>query len=513
MYSHSEGRGTLTRNENEHAEGKYNKSNKGDSAATNTLSSIGIGTGNSNRKNAVEVMQNGDTYVVGVGGYDGTNPSDAQHVKQVLDGKQDVADNPVEAGAGTSSVQQKGRSVLALGAGAVATGEGEQISFTITSVEERGANTTAFYVQESAKGLIKGDVLHYVKGDQEIWTYVARAENNVILVNGRWEPIPDNGGSLEVLRGVAYGQNSNAENAKTAAVGDNSHSEGYLTNVRGFAAHGEGVKTHSNGWAAHSEGQETESSGISSHAEGEVTKATAKAAHAEGENTTASGEAAHAEGDSTQALGASAHAEGTGSQAKVDYSHAEGFGTEVEAVCSHAEGYLTKVNGEAAQASHAEGYSTVVNNAGEHAEGVNNVSHAADPTDPTNLAIVTRHSVGIGTPAIPEYQIPETHVNAFEIMANGDAYLVGLNSGGYNGTNAGETGVSTLQTVINSLLSGLQQATQPIIYDLDCIDNSNQQYYYFPQDLVHKQIITIHGQYAPQSGTLHIENNTFTFYY
>ena len=34
-------------------------------------------------------------------------------------------------------------------------------------------------------------------------------------------------------------------------------------------------------------------------------------------------------------------------------------------------------------------------------------------------------------------------MNAFEIMQNGDIYVVGL--GGYDGTNAGATGVQTLQ--------------------------------------------------------------------
>ena len=71
--SHAEGRGTeATHNEGEHAEGKWNKSN------ADTISSVGIGTSANDRKNAVEVMKNGDMYVKGVGGYDGTNPGAAQ---------------------------------------------------------------------------------------------------------------------------------------------------------------------------------------------------------------------------------------------------------------------------------------------------------------------------------------------------------------------------------------------------------------------------------------------------
>ena len=77
-HSHVEGHNTVAKNSYEHAEGQFNKSNTvanssfGDPG--NTISSVGIGTGSNDRKNAVEVMQNGDVYVKGVGGYDGTNP-------------------------------------------------------------------------------------------------------------------------------------------------------------------------------------------------------------------------------------------------------------------------------------------------------------------------------------------------------------------------------------------------------------------------------------------------------
>ena len=66
--SHAEGYYTRTRNTNEHAEGKYNKSTSG-----TTLHSVGIGTSNSARKNAHEITTDGKHYILGVGGYDGTN--------------------------------------------------------------------------------------------------------------------------------------------------------------------------------------------------------------------------------------------------------------------------------------------------------------------------------------------------------------------------------------------------------------------------------------------------------
>lgn len=78
--SHAEGIGTITNNESEHAEGHYNISNRKSGTygnPGNTQHSIGIGSGEYDRKNAIEVMQNGDMYVIGIGDYDGTNPEEA----------------------------------------------------------------------------------------------------------------------------------------------------------------------------------------------------------------------------------------------------------------------------------------------------------------------------------------------------------------------------------------------------------------------------------------------------
>lgn len=62
---HAEGLRTIVENDCEHAEGCYNVSNPG------TRHSIGVGTSDSDRRNAFEVMNDGRIYVLGVGGYDG----------------------------------------------------------------------------------------------------------------------------------------------------------------------------------------------------------------------------------------------------------------------------------------------------------------------------------------------------------------------------------------------------------------------------------------------------------
>ena len=81
------GEGTFVQNDSEISVGRFNKStNNSDNYGNegNTAFSIGIGTSNSNRKNAVEVMQNGDVYVNGIGEYDGTNPSDSKDLATYL---------------------------------------------------------------------------------------------------------------------------------------------------------------------------------------------------------------------------------------------------------------------------------------------------------------------------------------------------------------------------------------------------------------------------------------------
>ena len=79
--SHAEGYKNIANTSYSHAQGAHNVSNFGNTSAEQTLSSIGIGTEYidenniiiENRKNAVEVMRNGDMYLIGVGDYDGTN--------------------------------------------------------------------------------------------------------------------------------------------------------------------------------------------------------------------------------------------------------------------------------------------------------------------------------------------------------------------------------------------------------------------------------------------------------
>ncbi len=86
-YSHVEGGYTRTSNAYEHAQGLYNISHNYDTSfgnSGNTLNSIGIGVSDASRSNVIEVMQNGDVYVKGVGSYDGSNYVDASTLQEVI---------------------------------------------------------------------------------------------------------------------------------------------------------------------------------------------------------------------------------------------------------------------------------------------------------------------------------------------------------------------------------------------------------------------------------------------
>ena len=83
-HSHAEGYGTKTTNPNEHAQGIFNVSHEHYLTDKATSFSIGIGSNEDSRKNGVEVMKNGDVYIIGIGGYDGINIESAKTVQTVI---------------------------------------------------------------------------------------------------------------------------------------------------------------------------------------------------------------------------------------------------------------------------------------------------------------------------------------------------------------------------------------------------------------------------------------------
>lgn len=82
--SHTEGDHTIANNPYEHASGRFNKSETGVDSSKKTRYSIGIGTSDTDRKNAFEVKQNGDVYITGIGGFTGANSDSSKSVQEVI---------------------------------------------------------------------------------------------------------------------------------------------------------------------------------------------------------------------------------------------------------------------------------------------------------------------------------------------------------------------------------------------------------------------------------------------
>lgn len=84
---------TDTNNQNEVAFGKANVS-KNVGSGSNTLFTIGVGSGSTDRKNAVEITQSGNQYVIGVGGFDGKTTTGAKTLQDTILDKADKSEIP-----------------------------------------------------------------------------------------------------------------------------------------------------------------------------------------------------------------------------------------------------------------------------------------------------------------------------------------------------------------------------------------------------------------------------------
>ena len=224
--SHAEGLCTTASNDYEHAQGIYNHS------STNQIFSVGAGTSDSNRKNAISVLTvpNSSTqtvtasfFVQNVGGYDGTNPTP---------GINDLATVISEV----SSIWKKG------------TGQ-----------------------------------------DSIVQVLTVNNEVNTPLATG-W------GAIAEGFATVASGSGSRAEGYCTTASGDYSHAEGFYTSASGIGSHAEGTGSKASGVHSHAEGYRTTTSGRYSHAEGMWTNTSGIGSHAEGFHTITSNQYEHAQG-------------------------------------------------------------------------------------------------------------------------------------------------------------------------------------------------------------------------
>lgn len=284
----------------------------------------------------------------------------------------------------------------------------------------------------SAKGYVYDETTGSIKQHNIAYSGDSTTENNNVATGtncavfgqgnsttGKGSFVAGEGNTVSNMYAVAMGYGNSVTKAAASVFGKEN-------TVTGQGAFAEGYKNSVSAQYAHAEGRENTASGSYSHVEGYKTSATAQATHAEGQFTTASAIDAHAEGAYTIASGTCSHTEGWGSET-YGYNTASGGG------------------------SHAEGVCTIAQNLGEHAEGNSNVSHKA--SDIEGNAGNTQHSVGIGNGS--------TRTNAFEIMQNGDCYIIRI--GGYQGTDTHvqNASIMTVQSYLASLEARIYALEHP----------------------------------------------------
>lgn len=395
MYTHAEGYYTQAKNNYEHAQGKYNKSDKGNGTQNMTIHSIGIGINDNDRKNAVEVMQNGDNYVYGIGGYDGTNYSEAQTLQEVV--------NSLSSGSGggvgkiDNTYEEEGQIIYGEIFNAydgvaknIASGQGSHAE---------GAYNKALGIASHTEGIhtIANNVCEHAEGIYNKSNNGEKAADNTLHSIGIGASDDARKNAVEVMQngdvyinGVGSYDGTNYADAQTLQEVINSQSGGGVGKV------------------------DSESNGT-----GEIfndytnNKATGTNAHAQGSKTTASG------------IG----------------SHAEGYNTTADGMCSHTEGQYTSTHSSYA---HAEGFSTIANNIYEHAQGTNNMSNTGSSDSDKTI-----HSIGIG-------KTSSNRCNAVEVMTNGDQYIYGI--GSYDGTNysSAQTLQEVISNIQNTIWIGTQ---------------------------------------------------------
>ena len=399
-YSHVEGYGTQSENNYEHAEGQYNVSNSSAKVAHRTIHSVGIGTSVSDRKNAHEIMANGDHYIYGVGGYNGTNAvvDTSKTLQEVINSKQETitAGTGLEFEGNTLNVTLDTTVFYVVETLPVVPDPGNENKICLVPTDNVSTLATAPEASFPEPDLIKNEYTEY------IWT------------GSNWEEL-----------GKYYSEVDLTPYLKTSDAADT-----YLSKTDAASTYLNKTDASSNYLAKTAAVGRIDST---SDGTGEIFNS-----YEDWSANVASGDCSHAEGFGTKAEDVASHAEGSGTKAGGVASHAEGSGTKAEGDCSHAEGYGTNATG---VRSHAEGNYTNALNRYEHAEGSYNVSNTGDTED-----LQTRHSVGIGTGT-------SNRKNAHEIMANGDHYVFGL--GGYDGTNATSEDSKTLQTVVTELQTSI----------------------------------------------------------
>ena len=214
--SHAEGVKTEAKNYSEHAEGQFNLSNKQSTTygnALNTQHSVGIGTGYTARKNAFEIMQNGDAYLIGIGGYNGTNPSTSKTLQQSISAVATI-DDSTESATSTYSSKKIGKLIA----------DGKFSIKSVNTLPETGAARTIYLLPSTADDGTHDEYL-YINDKWELIgntktdlsNYYSKAETDTLLLNKQdaitW------GSNIVVENGVVNSKDTTYSNVSTSESG------------------------------------------------------------------------------------------------------------------------------------------------------------------------------------------------------------------------------------------------------------------------------------------------------
>ena len=274
--SHAEGCATSALNDYEHASGRFNISISSDSESASTRFTVGKGDAPTSCKNIFELKENGDLYLHGIGGFDGTNsPGSTADTCDAVSLQKVINDNEEVTAAALNDLDGR-----------------------ITELSNKGGG-----VGMISPGSTSGEVFNDYGGNKATGDY----------------------SHAEGYNTLSFGNKSHAEGSGSTANGVASHAEGLQTIASGVYSHAEGFRTKAIGGNSHSEGLGTSAIGVASHAEGRMTIASGDNSHTEGYMTKANGMHSHAEGNNTEAYSPHSHAGGSYSRAVEDGSFAHGY--------------------------------------------------------------------------------------------------------------------------------------------------------------------------------------------
>ena len=444
-YSVALGHGLGAVNTDETALGKFNNYIDTGTTAEKTFFTVGNGTSNNTKSNVLEIKQNDDIYVSGIGGFDGTNASSADTLQDVIAGKQDT----LVAGA---NITISGNVISATGGSGSSYSAGQGIDITNNTISVDNTIATVSDLQGYLP--LVGGQLQANPSDAETLLDVAAPDStsaismsadtidsklaisadkaNAGISDGdTFRTVLSNTGEIQVAAKTVNPQDPTdiGETTYTLVLPQKNDTIATLSDIQG------GGSSYTAGAGINIDANNAISSTTFVPGTGTGSIMSLNANRATGADSIAMGDGARATGNNAVAIGYSASAQKNDSISLggyVDGSNSFGGpGTVINTNANYsvALGYNSQVDAEAGVAL---GYNSKTVKPYEYTIGKYNKTYSSN-SDDTRLLF----SIGNGTSSL-------ARSNALEIKNNNDVYVYGV--GGFDGTNA--SSAQTLQDVI-----------------------------------------------------------------